>query len=100
MSPDKKHEQSSRETLKLLNALEDKLEKKIDDNHKESMNGIGERVKFTTFTWVLSLMMVVIVGILGLIYDGQRGLDEKLSETNSSVSYIEGKLTNAEITSE
>ena len=42
----------------------DKLEKRIYLLEA----GLDNRVKFSTFTWVIGILMVIVIGLLGIIY--------------------------------
>ena len=82
----KEHSRSSRETLKLFVELEERLNAKIDT-----------KVSFSTFTWVLGLLMTVVVGSLAIIYSKVESVNEKVSNTQNSVSRIEGVLSISDI---
>ena len=44
----------------------------FDSDIKIIKLGLEERVKFSTFTWVLGILMVITMGLLGLIYPPYR----------------------------
>lgn len=72
---------------------------------KENISGIkGEikaihaelknKVSFKTFTWVLSLLMLVTIGILGIIYQKVDKTEDKVDRIGSDSVLIKYRLDN------
>lgn len=53
---------------------------------------IGTRVKYSTFTWILGILMVIIMGLLSLIYTKTENIDNKVEQTKNDVAFIRGTL--------
>ena len=100
----KQHHEALKELTKLKIRFDDHL-----DNYRTEKKDINEkldkldldvdaRVKFSTFTWVLGILMVIVIGLLGLIYSKTEAIDTKTNNTSNEISVIKGILTGAEIT--
>lgn len=70
----------------------------LEDKVKVLSSDMKNRVTFATFSWVLGVLMVVVLGVLGIIYSKVESIDDKTEMTQHSVSEIKGILAGAEIT--
>lgn len=60
-----------------------------------------QSAKFVTyehFYWIIGVLLTIVICLFGVIYQKQSSTDDKVSSTQQSVSFIQGKLENAEIT--
>lgn len=89
----KKDSLSGREIVQLIHDLELRVETKLDAMAQSMTEKIDSKVSFATFTWVLGVLMVVVVGAQAVTYKKVETVADKTSETQNSVSRIEGQLT-------
>lgn len=75
----------------------EEIRKEFDFKLEKVQSEVDNRVKFSTFTWVLGILMLLVIGIQGVIYAKVEGIDAKASATQNSVARIEGQLVGAEI---
>ena len=61
---------------------------------------ITTRVKFSTFAWALGVLMTIVIGLFGVIYNRLESVNDKAEITKNDVSYIKGTLQKAEITAD
>jgi len=78
---------------------ERRMEKKIDGLYKGLNDRIINKVSFSTFTWVLGTLLVLIVGIQGVIWSKLENMNvqtlelyKSTSETGTSVSNLDIKF--------
>ena len=69
----------------------------LKDDVKEVKVELKSKVNWKTFTWVLGILMTIILGVLGLIYTEVQDVDDKVNNTDKSISNIEGYLMRVEI---
>lgn len=89
---DEEHMSASKETLNLLSELERRLEGKLDTMKDKIDEQLSGKVSFKVFSWVLGILMAVVLGVLGIIYNRVEGIYEQTNVTNIKVSEIQGKL--------
>ena len=87
--PNGNHDLPSRRTLELFGEIERRFEEKLD-----------AKVSFSTFTWVLGILMVVVLGLLGIIWSRVEGIYTETTQTGKVLSNLQGILQGADITRE
>lgn len=93
-----------------LTKLEIRIEKmltEIKNDFKElyltKADAESKFVKWGTFTWVVGILMVIILGVLGVIYARLDAVDTKVSQTREDVAEfgpIKDFINNLEITTQ
>lgn len=99
------HTSPSKKTIELIDQLEIRMLKKIEEITHSLSEKIETKVSFVTFTWVLGIAMAIVSGMFYLVYNEVKdsrieinSLEKNFTATSNDVSYIRGILNNSEIT--
>lgn len=103
------HERMSPETREALKEVEQSFKEMIvelKDEHiapiREDVKGLKiemkNKVSFKIFTWVLSILMAIVIGWMGIIWVTLQQLGEKTNTVNYNVGLIQWRLDNFEVT--
>jgi uncharacterized membrane protein (DUF106 family) len=65
-----------------------KFEEKIDKKFADVYEKLGAKISYKHFYWIIGVLMVIIIGLLGLIYQKTVATDEKMNDVNESISAI------------
>lgn len=102
------HDHMSPETRDAIKEMKDMFEKVVSELKEEHIAPIREDVKgikielknkvsFKIFTWVLSILMAIVVGWMGLIWTSLQQLTEKTILVNNNISLIQYRLDHFEV---
>lgn len=56
------------------------------------LDRLGNYVKFSTFTYILGILMVIVVGLFGVIYAKLEIVDSNTQESQQELSELNGRL--------
>lgn len=103
------HERTSPETRDAIREVKLEFEKRIGelkDDHISPLEtniekiaaDVKNKVSFKIFTWVLSILMAIVIGWMGIIWVTLQQLGEKTNTVNYNVGLIQWRLDNFEVT--
>lgn len=85
-----------------INVLEQQIKdlkveiKELNDKLEAVLIRLGSKVSWLVFWSIVCLLVLIVGGMWGILYNEVKSVQNVASETSTDVSYIKGLLNNAE----